>query len=86
MDSGYWLLYRYDPRRLAQKQNPLQLDSKAPTLSYREFAMAQRRFKQLFDWKPQEAEALLQQADRMIQNRYNYYKKLADMSYEDFVV
>ena len=30
VNSGQWLLYRYDPRRAATGENPLQLDSRKP--------------------------------------------------------
>ncbi len=36
--SGHWQLYRYDPRRAASGQNPLQLDSKAPTIDFSDYA------------------------------------------------
>ena len=32
VESGQWLLYRYDPRRAARGENPLQLDSAAPKI------------------------------------------------------
>ena len=31
VDSGQWLLYRYNPERAAQGENPLTLDSRTPT-------------------------------------------------------
>ena len=30
VECGYWHLYRYDPRRIAEGKNPFQLDSPAP--------------------------------------------------------
>ena len=35
VDSGAWMLYRYDPRLLAEGKNPLQLDSREPKAGYR---------------------------------------------------
>src|SRR5438270_2051884 len=37
VDSGQWLLYRFDPRRTATGQNPLQLDSPAAKVPVRDF-------------------------------------------------
>ncbi|MFO7865796.1 MAG: pyruvate:ferredoxin (flavodoxin) oxidoreductase, partial [Candidatus Aminicenantes bacterium] len=34
VDSGYWLLYRYNPARAEENKNPLTLDSKEPKLDY----------------------------------------------------
>lgn len=45
--SGRWLLYRFDPRRTARGQNPLQLDSPSPTLPLAEAMAAERRFCQV---------------------------------------
>ena len=33
VECGYWHLYRYDPRRIAEGKNPFQLDSKEPDTS-----------------------------------------------------
>ncbi|MBP5667963.1 MAG: pyruvate:ferredoxin (flavodoxin) oxidoreductase, partial [Salinivirgaceae bacterium] len=43
VESGYWLLYRYDPRL----EHPFQLDSKAPTMPYKEFLAGEVRYNSL---------------------------------------
>jgi pyruvate-ferredoxin/flavodoxin oxidoreductase len=40
VESGHWLLYRYNPERAQQGENPLTLDSRAPTKSKPEDAKA----------------------------------------------
>nr|AIW52600.1 pyruvate:ferredoxin oxidoreductase PFO-1 [Mastigamoeba balamuthi] len=40
VDSGYWPLYRYDPR----KKPAMQFDSKAPTTGIRDFVMRENRY------------------------------------------
>ena len=85
VDCGYWLLYRYDPRRLAEGKNPLQMDSKAPEGDLRKFLKGERRFARLIDERPERADLLFGEAERFVKNRYAYYKTLADMSYEDFI-
>ena len=37
---GYWPLYRFDPRRAAEGEQPLHLDSRAPTEPFAKFAHA----------------------------------------------
>ncbi len=85
VDTGYWLLYRYDPRLLDQGKNPLQFDSKEPTKDLREFLKGERRFSRLMDERPERAEKLFAEGERFVKNRYNQYKKLAAMSYEDWL-
>lgn len=46
--SGHWPLLRYDPRRLDAGNNPLQLDSKPPSVAYREFTGSETRFSMLW--------------------------------------
>ncbi len=86
VDTGYWLLYRYDPRRLAEGKNPLQLDSKEPKKDVAEFLNRERRFKRLLDERPERGETLFKEAQRFVSNRYGYYKKLSEMSFEDWIL
>jgi pyruvate-ferredoxin/flavodoxin oxidoreductase len=62
VDSGRWLLYRYNPDRTQQGENPLILDSRSPKLSVEQYMYAENRFKMLTLSKPQEARKLLQEA------------------------
>ena len=81
VDSGAWLLYRYDPRRLSEGLNPLQLDSKEPTLPIRDYMYNETRFKMLTQSKPEVAAHLLELAQQDVNARWNYYKQLAAMDY-----
>ena len=83
VDSGHWQLFRYDPRRIAAGLNPLRLDSKEPSIDYRDFLETEARFSTLWDSHPDEAEAYLKQASKEIRHRYNFYKQLAEMRWED---
>jgi pyruvate-ferredoxin/flavodoxin oxidoreductase len=85
VDTGYWLLYRYDPRLLEQKKNPLQLDSGAPSAELRDFLKGERRFARLMDERPERAEQLFAEAGRFIINRYGYYKQLSEMNYDTWL-
>jgi len=47
MQSGYWPLYRYDPRRELEGKDPLQLDSKEPTVKFEDYILNETRYKAL---------------------------------------
>ncbi|GAB4173158.1 MAG: pyruvate:ferredoxin (flavodoxin) oxidoreductase [Coleofasciculaceae cyanobacterium] len=77
VDSGRWLLYRYNPDRTQQGENPLILDSRSPKLSVEQYMYAENRFKMLTLSKPQEARKLLQQAQEDVNTRWQLYQYLA---------
>jgi len=83
VSSGYWPLYRYNPALAAQCKNPLQLDSKAPTTSYEDFANGENRFKSLKKIDPKAADELMKKASRWNTARFAYYQKLAALTFED---
>ncbi len=77
VDSGRWLLYRYDPRRRLAGENPLIVDSRAPKLPVEQSMYAENRFKMLVHSQPQVAKELLQQAQQDVQTRWHLYQYLA---------
>ena len=79
VDSGRWLLYRYDPRRRADGLNPLLLDSRAPKLPVEQSMYAENRFKMLAHSHPKAAKALLQEVQQDVQTRWRLYEALAEM-------
>jgi pyruvate-ferredoxin/flavodoxin oxidoreductase len=81
VNSGHWILYRYNPDLIKQGKNPLQLDSKAPSISYTDYALGEVRFKSLMRSMPERAEQLLKYAQENAYMRYNLYKQLASMDY-----
>ncbi|MDH4076822.1 MAG: pyruvate:ferredoxin (flavodoxin) oxidoreductase, partial [Acidimicrobiia bacterium] len=72
-ESGYWPLYRYDPHRNAAGDHPLHLDSRKPTRTFREFAQTEARFALLARANPEQAEALMADAQRDIDDRWHLY-------------
>jgi pyruvate/2-oxoacid:ferredoxin oxidoreductase beta subunit len=56
VESGYWPLYRYDPRLRAEGKNPFQLDSKAPKIRFRDYALNETRYRMLAQSDPQTSE------------------------------
>ena len=79
VDSGAWVLFRYNPDLAKQGKNPLILDSKEPSLDLEEYMYNELRFKALKNANPERASFLLGQAKKDVQRRYNIYKHLAEM-------
>ncbi|MFH1013330.1 MAG: pyruvate:ferredoxin (flavodoxin) oxidoreductase [Thermoplasmatota archaeon] len=77
VQSGYWPLYRYDPRLRAEGKNPFQLDSAQPDGTLRDFIMGEVRYKSLVDTFPKEAEKLHKKLEEDVEERYQQYNKLA---------
>lgn len=77
VDTGHWSLLRYDPRRTERGLNPLQLDTKAPSVNYRAFLESETRFNMLWRSHPQEAEQLLQQAQQDVNAHHEALEQLA---------
>ena len=75
--SGYWPLYRYDPRRKAQGQNPFQLDSKPASIPLKEYAYNENRYRVLEQTNPVAAAKLMTQAQAALSERWQTYEELA---------
>jgi pyruvate-ferredoxin/flavodoxin oxidoreductase len=84
VDSGHWLLYRYNPALIAQGKNPLQLDSKEPSIKYADYAYKETRFRTLKANMPERAAMLLEQSQAEATRRYSIYKQMAAMDYSAF--
>ncbi len=81
--SGHVPLLRFDPRRIQAGKNPLQLDSKAPSIPYKDFALSEGRFAMLARSQPEAAERLLTQAQEEVVKRYRHYAQLASLHYRE---
>ena len=77
VQSAYWPLYRCDPRRAEQGENPFQLDSKAPRMALKDYMYQEGRFRMLTQSQPERAEALLQAAEREVAERWAQLERLA---------
>ncbi len=78
--AGHWALFRYDPRRTAQGENPLHLDSKPPSVPYRDFVATETRFSVLNRTHPDAAERFLRLAQRHAETRFSLYEQLAHLA------
>jgi pyruvate-ferredoxin/flavodoxin oxidoreductase len=73
--SGYWQLYRFNPTI----PQPFTLDSKAPTLPFKEFLEGENRFASLKRSNPAVAETLFTQAEEESKKRFAFYQKLSTL-------
>jgi pyruvate-ferredoxin/flavodoxin oxidoreductase len=83
VQSGYWPLYRYNPALAAECKNPLQLDSKAATIDFMEYANNENRYRMLKKANPKGAEAMMKKAGEWARAHFAYYQKLAALNFED---
>jgi len=77
VDTGAWILYRYNPALAAEGKNPLVIDSKPPSKDIGEYLNGETRFRTLRGSNPEMAEAFIKQARKEAAERYNYYTQLA---------
>ncbi|WP_089093561.1 pyruvate:ferredoxin (flavodoxin) oxidoreductase [Nodularia sp. NIES-3585] len=77
VDSGQWLLYRFNPDRIQQGENPLQVDSRTPKLPLDEYMYLENRFKMLTKSNETVAQELLKEAQVDVKNRWRLYQYLA---------
>jgi pyruvate-ferredoxin/flavodoxin oxidoreductase len=80
VESGQWLLYRYDPRRAEVGENPLQLDSAAAKTKVQDYLLSENRFKMLTKSKPEEAKKFFAQAQTDVEKRWKLYQFLVDQN------
>jgi len=77
VQTGQWLLYRYNPDRAKAGENPLQLDCAPPKQPVREYLNSENRFKMLTKTDPAAAERLFAQAQEDVEERRQLYQYLA---------
>ena len=77
-DSGYWPLYRYDPRRT----HAFQLDSRPPKIPVAEFTAKENRFASLVRANPGEAGELAAEEQHDVDERWHLYEQLATLDHD----
>ncbi|HEY5890685.1 MAG TPA: pyruvate:ferredoxin (flavodoxin) oxidoreductase [Acidimicrobiia bacterium] len=78
-DSGYWPLYRYDPGRELVGSPGLQLDSRKPTIPFKQFASKEARFAMLGRADPDTASRLMARAQQDIDDRWHLYEQMVEI-------
>jgi len=78
VESGYWHLFRFDPRLEDEGKNPFQLDSKTPDWSkFQAYLNSEVRYTSLRKSFPAEADELFKAAEENAKWRYRSYQRLA---------
>lgn len=75
--TGFWPLYRFDPRRADEGKIPLALDSRPPSDALAETLLNEQRFRRLNAQQPEVAEQLWKDAAADLQKRYDFLAQLA---------
>ncbi|WP_368225894.1 thiamine pyrophosphate-dependent enzyme, partial [Aeromonas sp. R1-1] len=75
--TGFWPLYRFDPRRADEGKLSLALDSRAPNASLAETLRHEPRFQRLERQLPEVASQLYQEAEQEANRRFAWLSQLA---------
>lgn len=76
--SGFWPLYRYDPRKLAEGKSALTLDSRAPASEILSpTLLKEQRFKRLETLEPLTADKLHLQSTKAVNAKYKFLQLLS---------
>jgi pyruvate-ferredoxin/flavodoxin oxidoreductase len=77
--SGYWPLFRYNPAMRRIGERPFRLDSPRPTVPFKDYAYNELRYQALALTRPEEAAALLRQAQSDVDEKYRIYEEFANL-------
>jgi len=78
VDTGYWLLYRFNPELKKEGKNPFVLDSREPKLPVRDFLEGERRYTSLERTFPDKVEGFRSGFEKYVKERYEKYVKMAE--------
>jgi len=81
-NSGFWPLYRYDPRHAHAGEHAFRLDSRKPKIRFEQFAMKEGRFAMLARSNPEHAKELFALAQKDIDDQWHYYEQMAGVERE----
>jgi pyruvate-ferredoxin/flavodoxin oxidoreductase len=80
VDTGFWPLYRFDPRRMAAGEPGLKLDSAAPKIPLAKFWATERRFQTLASQDPALSKAILDAAQEEVLSKFALYERMSSAS------
>ncbi|HMD95746.1 MAG TPA: pyruvate:ferredoxin (flavodoxin) oxidoreductase [Terriglobia bacterium] len=83
--SGHWPLFRFHPGLAKEGKNPLQLDSRAPSIPLEKYIYNETRYTMLAHSDPQEAKELLKEAQENVNERWRLYENWAKMGAPELV-
>lgn len=78
-ESGYWPLYRFDPRKLTQGESPLMLDSAPPKADLGQYMRNETRFRLVEQQDGERFRHLLAKAKHEVTVRWALYEQLAHL-------
>lgn len=81
--SGHWPLFRFNPALAGTGQNPLQLDSSAPSIKFQDYAMNENRYRALQGQNPDRAASLMKLATQDAKDRWSLYEQRAQQPNEE---
>jgi pyruvate-ferredoxin/flavodoxin oxidoreductase len=79
VQTGHWTLYRYNPMLIERGKNPLNLDSKEPTVPLDKYAYNETRYRMLLQSDEERAEELMRQAQANVRANWDQYRHLLDV-------
>lgn len=82
VQTGYWPIYRFDPRRPAENQPALKLDCAPPKAPLRDYMNNELRFRILQNSDPERARMIYDEAQTQVQRRFQHYQNLAKTDLE----
>jgi len=82
VETGYWPLYRFDPRLMEQGKVALQLDSKAPSRPVSDLLDLENRFMQVKRKDPERFAMLVGKLEDELRHRRQVFEALATVKTE----
>src|SRR3982750_4536651 len=80
VESGHWPLYRYNPALNESGKNPFVLDSSDPKIPLQDYIYTEGRYRMLQQSDPEVAKFLLGRAQKVVHERWQQYKRMANNS------
>jgi pyruvate-ferredoxin/flavodoxin oxidoreductase len=77
VETGYWPVFRFDPRKAATGESALRLDSGPPKLPLSKYTANEMRYRMLEKLDPAHAQAMQLEAQKFVNRRYELYEHLA---------
>ena len=82
VETGYWHLWNYDPRKADKGENPFTLTSKEPKKDYREFLEQEVRYTSLLrKYDKEKVDEIFAKGAEAARERYETYVRLAEADY-----
>jgi pyruvate-ferredoxin/flavodoxin oxidoreductase len=77
VQTGYWPLYRYDPRKLGTDESALTLDAADPNLQICDYMASETRFRITEKLNPEHYKQMVEQANEDVRRRFHILKRMA---------